>query len=266
MLSWNVFSWESRFDDYLLPHSTVEDWTSVVRSFRPFIFDQPMIRLGPPHDSGYVVPAEVVRPGGVAVCIGVGSPSAIDFDLALANSGLYVSQFDHMIRGYNPSHASITFHQQGIGWSHSHSMTTLDDVIETLLHSHPEIKILKIDVEGDEWGAFAAVHPDLLRYVRTIVCEFHWLRHCRYAPIAAMATSIMEKIAKTHVIVRLHPNNIKAPFKLHDIEFPNVLEVTFVNRTMMNAFRPRRGAVTDHLDYPSDPAKPEYTMVNPWAL
>lgn len=262
----DMLAYTNRWADFELPPSTVAEFMAVLRSFRSFNFDEDVARVGPNRDSGYVVPTAAIRQGGTAVCIGVGSNDAIEFDLELAKLGMNVFQFDHIVKNYVPPHNFIRFYPVGVGWRMSDRVSTLDQLLSSFVQGGGGVDIVKIDIEGDEWGVFDAVSSDLLSSVSTIVGEFHWLRHCRYAPIAKLVARVMEKISRTHVVVRLHPNNIKAPFTHHGIEFPNVLEVTFVNRNLMNGYKPRLGPVTDEFDRPSDPSRPEYQMINPWNL
>jgi hypothetical protein len=75
-----------------------------------------------------------------------------------------VGTLPHYAGAHADLHPAITFHKQALGSWSGHSTTwmlieTLTDTMKRLGHDY--IDILKVDIEGDEWGVFAALIAEL---------------------------------------------------------------------------------------------------------
>ena len=121
-----------------------------------------------------------------------------------------------------------------------------DALRHPLLASCPEV-LVKSDIEGAEYDAFANPSREDLARVSALVVEFHHLD--RELPrLRSLALSLAGDFAIAHV----HANNHILPASDGT---PPVIEVTWVARRHIPA-HPTLADVT-HLDQPCDPGRPE---------
>ncbi|CAE7242057.1 ML2, partial [Symbiodinium sp. CCMP2456] len=83
----------------------------------------------------------------------------------------------------------------------------------------------KIDIEGSEWGAFAAAHVSTLKKFRQLVVEFHSLQEVHKHPDYLKAMLKLQLAGFR--VVHLHGNNNVPMFDTTDYKIPQVVEVTF---------------------------------------
>lgn len=253
-----------------------------------------LTRLGHPSgDGGYVVPRWAVDTTDVILTLGIGHEWSFEEDLLRRRPGVSivgvdhtlhaasmrwslrqaqvkhavnrllgrttkVSRYEERIREYRLYERLFTaphLHiEKAVGPVGSATTVTIDELFKRLKPSNPHRVLVSMDIEGAEYDLVGA----LVRHhaaINMIVTEFHHVgRH-----LAQFERSITE-IKKLFDIVHLHGNNF-APYN-QDLDFPEVIEMTFVHRSLMppdspysSLERPLPG-----LDVANRPGSPDYVL------
>ena len=95
--------------------------------------------------------------------------------------------------------------------------------------------VLQMDIEGAEYEVLLAAAPDTLRRFRVVVVELHDLRSVMSRTGLILFKTLMKKLKVTHEIVHAHPNNCCRGVKEENQEWPDVLELTFLNRNRFSS-------------------------------
>lgn len=184
----------------------------------PHTTDLKKIRVGGKWDGSYVIAD--LSPD---VCFSYGSNDDIKFENGLFD--VYETKsivFDHTIDGITNKPDHITFHKEGL-------FTGIDLDRQTQEYTGQRA-LLKMDIEGSEWGVFAE-NLNLSKF-QQVVCELHFFGvGYKYYPII---TQGLQNIRKTHTPIHVHGTRWPINPWL-DINFPVVLEVTFLNNTLVNS-------------------------------
>ncbi len=87
--------------------------------------------------------------------------------------------------------------------------------------------ILKIDVEGAEWGFIENTSSETLSRFSQILIEFHWIHAPKYTHRIPAA---LRKLNQTHKAVHVHGQNIGHYVSLGSQTFCSQIEVSYVRR------------------------------------
>ncbi len=253
-----------------------------------------LVRLGNPcGDGGYVVPQWVVESTDVLLTLGIGQEWTFDEDVLRMRPGATIVGVDHTVharairwsllqarikrtvnrllgraakaaryaeridryRRYQRLFTTPNVHfEKAVGSTASPTTVTVDELFAHVESDLPHRVLLSMDIEGSEYD----VVEDVLRHhaaINMIVTEFHHIGH----HLRQFERSIGE-MKKYFDIVHLHGNNF-APYN-HDLDLPEVLELTLVHRSLMppdcqysSDSRPLPG-----LDVPNNPGAPDYVL------
>lgn len=209
------------------------------------------VRLGDSSDGGYVLLADSQAKG--VISIGVGTNTS--WDQAMAAKGLAVHMFDHTIRRPPQSGAGCFFHRLGLGSESSESLRTLEEIVHLSGLQDAGQLILKVDVEGAEWDALRTV--DLTRFSQVLI-ELHDLTDLASSR-SVQILDVLKGIARTHVPVNLHANNYSQLVRFGSFWFPDVVEVTFANRSLLEGSL-EWSLPDDPLNSPCDPRVPDIAL------
>lgn len=214
------------------------------------------VRIGNPHgDGGYVMLDDWEDVVG-AVSIGIGGD--VSWDLAIAERGIDVFQYDHTVPCPPISHPRFRFHSIGIG---------PDDSADSRLRSLEQIVgdipldgdlILKMDVEGTEWATLPTAHSPVMHRFAQIVIEAH-------EPLAGSDANrlhnlgVLSTLRRTHEVVHVHANNYAPVESFAGVRVPSVLEITYLRKTR-TSFRTSNEPLPAAEDVPNDPSRPEIEM------
>ena len=227
---------------------------SLVRPVTPVGLSK--IRIGNPHgDGGYVMLDDWTDVVG-AVSIGIGGD--VSWDLAIAERGIDVHQYDHTVRSPPASHPRFRFHAIGVGHG-----TSADSGFRSLEQIVGDIPLdgdllLKMDAEGAEWAALPIAHDPVMSRFAQIVIEAH-------APLAGTTADrlhnlgVLSTLRRTHEVVHVHANNYAPVESFDGVRVPNVLEISYVRRTR-TSFRASNEPLPAAEDVPNDPSRPEIEM------
>jgi hypothetical protein len=193
-------------------------------------------RIGSSGDGGYVVPSDVPLPRTV-ISVGVGHECSADD--ALAERGVNVWQFDHTVTSSPSEHLNVRFIRRGLGGSDAGgdlaSLAELLGLVEEPLGD----MWLMLDAEGVEWDTLADDSAPLGDF-QVIVIEFHMLGAAAVPELLNVMLRGARRLAMSHVPIAWSANNFAPIYAFSGLVVPDVLEVTFVAKTL---FKPGTGTV-----------------------
>lgn len=221
----------------------------LLRPLKPRNFRK--VRLGRDFDGGYVLLEDF---SGLTAAISVGIDDDASWDVALAERGIPVYQFDHTITASPVASRSFTFYKKRVAASDGPEQISLDTLFRERIDNVAADLILKMDIEGDEWAVLEAADVGLLSSCRQLICEFHHLNCLFDSEFHDRAVACFEKLSSIFFVCHVHGNNCGNIFNVGNVTLPESLEVTFANR--------KRYAATDvlqlfptELDMPNQPGR-----------
>jgi hypothetical protein len=256
---------------------------------------EPMVRLGPPRDGGYVVPGGQVEQCRLLLSLGVNDDWSFDRACVAANPRLVVVGVDHSVgpglffgrilrslfkiggyglllrrrkvRTYRAFLANALDYFRFFRAPHRHLrlMVAGSDgpgqvTVARLIREHAPVAGAEPDVflkMDIEGGEYAAIGDIAAAAprIRCIAAEFHDL-HTRTAEFNAALRALDRDFAVVHV----HANN-HCPYDAA-IGFPATVEISWINRRLLPAGTPPSPHAYPRagLDYPCDPNKPDYGL------
>jgi hypothetical protein len=234
---------------------TREEIENVLRLLRPHAakgFSK--ARFGSSHDGGYVLLDDFQ---GIDTAFSLGVEQNASWDVDIAERGLTVYQFDHTVDAPITDHARLVFARKRISpesGSESESLTSLIRQHDT--HNAKPNILLKIDIESDEWAVFNRTPPEILSRFSQIVGEFHYFEGISDIRCRRLFTRVLTKLTNIFAVVHVHANNCAASSNVANVIFPNVLEITFANRSIYS-FSETDELFPGPLDAPNDPSRPD---------
>jgi hypothetical protein len=217
-------------------HSAARTSAASVRAFlqklRPLEPGIELIRVGPEHDGGYLVPDDL---DGIRYLFSPGVSTESGFDLALAERGMQVFLADHSVDGPTVSHPRFVFDKRFVGCLTDERYITLDDWHAAKIGATDADLLLQMDIEGGEYETLLAASPKLLARFRIMVIEFHSLPQLWNEPFFALISRLFEKLLTTHAIVHIHPNNCCGSVKSAGLEIPRIAEFTLLRKDRLRS-------------------------------
>src|SRR5579871_3857911 len=244
---------------------------------RPYDVNVGKKRIGSDGDGGYVL-ADIIPKSAALLSFGIGDNC--DFELEFANRGHSVVMFDPTIAQPPVAHPHFTFHRLALGSRDDPKggVVTLASALQLGgLQSHPDV-VLKCDVEGAEYDAFAAAPQELLGRFSQIVVELHDLDRLGASEQRARLTALTGELNKRFVLFHVHGNNCAAialvggaSFADHHlagaVPVPVALELSFIRSDLVSA-RPSRTVYPTALDRPNYHLCPDHLLnffpFSPW--
>ena len=118
----------------------------------------------------------------------------------------------------------------------SYSVDQSIDVNSWIENSAPNAAknmIMQIDIEGGEYELLHAITEKNLDKFKILVIELHNLTAVNNQVFHKYFISCLKKIKKNFDVYYLHPNNCCGVSNFQGIVFPNVLEVTLLNKSVV---------------------------------
>ena len=164
--------------------------------------DFELVRIG--DYCGYIM-LDDFHAGDTAYSFGLGGD--VSWDKDMASRGYDVFMYDHTIEKLPDSDPHFHYFKEGIadGRTQDDRLKTLEYFIERNHHKSVRNMILKMDVEGAEWGFLEMVTSDMLSQFKQITFELHGMTNGRTPFDTVLA--MLEKLNKTHQLIHLHPCN-----------------------------------------------------------
>jgi len=202
-----------------------------------------LIRMGPMVDGGYLIPSATSNVGPM---ISIGVRGDDPFSHAMTHKyGIKAHLYD-CFSGPSPcpsalSNCDVTFHHVCVGGSDfanqaNNTFQTIASIVQQHAPGDSKNLILKIDCEGCEWDAFAAMPNATLDRFSLVVAELHWLEreaeHEKYL-------SVMTTLTQRFEIVHTHGCNCIGQVHLSPggYNIPKVVEVTFMRKDLLTSPR-----------------------------
>ena len=217
------------------------------------------VRLGNEYDGGYVVPSAALQCNAV-VSIGVGPD--VSFDLALAQHGAQIIQFDHTVEQLPVQHPSFKFFKKGWGARTEGEFMNLAD-ITALLPVESHRKLFKFDIEGGEYDVFETIKPADLQSFDVICCELHDFSKLADPAFFAKVERLLKCLHQHHAPVHLHANNYCGFVMVEGIPVPEVLELSYLRRDLDSFNGYALDPIPGPLDRPNHPFRPDLCL-NPF--
>ena len=188
-----------------------------------------LIRVGNKNGDGGYIMADYFPDNAVAYSFGIGNDVSWDEDIAERVTTVYM--YDHTISKLPPykNTDKLIWKPCGISSSTSGVFSTLQRFIFINGHSTKNNMILKLDVEGAEYDVIASTPTDVFEHFSQIVIEFHNMHIFENIDTACFA---LEKLLKTHMPIHVHANNVGRILKINDVNMPELLEVTYINKKL----------------------------------
>lgn len=185
-----------------------------------------MVRVGNPHDGGYMM-LDDFSMGNIAYSFGINND--VSWDSAMVSKGYKVYMYDHTIDALPYEDTNFFFFRKGIAdrINHSPELDSLDHYIVVNRHQGIDHMILKMDVEGAEWGALQMISSSILQQFDQIVLEVHGL--CDLPNLPSKIRELRH-VNQTHQLIHIHPNNYAKVLWINHKPFPDTLELTYVNK------------------------------------
>lgn len=216
------------------------------------------IRIGCDADGGYVMLDAFAD---IAAVLSLGIGEEVSWDLAIANRGIDVLQFDPTVSAPPVSHPLFHFEPLLVSPRSGDGAISLDEIVRTRVEPGEAPLFLKIDIEGAEWEVFEAVSEHTLTRFRQIVCEFHDLHRLVEEAFGNRARAVFGKLAKTHFVHHVHGNNCANFANVGNVIVPQSLEVSFGLRSAYGIADGGEVFPTS-LDHPNQPGRADLFLGN----
>jgi Methyltransferase FkbM domain len=217
----------------------------------PYDVDKPKARIGPNADGGYVL-LDDLRSDQPVVSYGISTEYS--FERALAERGHKVFMFDHTISGISQPHPNMRFFREGVAGETQHEQSLF--TIEEHLSRHgieSDRTILKMDVEGAEFGALVATGSSTLSRFEQMIIEVHFLNRLGDEGYRTSFVHLFERINSLFTLFHIHGNNFDGPEKFHFVDgipVTEMIELSYV-RTSSVKRQPSRTVYPTKLDFPN---------------
>jgi hypothetical protein len=240
-------------DDTQLP--TQQDILRLLRMLRPHdAMGLPKTRVGSPADGGYVLNDDLRGLNGL-LSIGIGND--VSFDLAFAQQGVQVYQYDPTVEGPPVVHSRFCFRKLGLAQADGQEMRSVASMLAENGLAGCRDLLLKFDVEGAEWGALDGVL--VLEHFRQIVGEFHFLEKLEQDGFFEQAWRVFERLTRHHIVTHLHANSATGAHIVQGMLMPRLLEITFLRRDR-STFAPSHDPIPSPIDRPNMLGQPEIIL------
>lgn len=185
-------------------------------------------RVGRARDGGYIMVDDFE---GVTAAISAGIADEVSWDEDIAGRGIEVYQFDHSVDGPPIGNDRFHFFKRRIASATTAESENINSCLARIPISHKRL-ILKIDIEGAEWEIFDGATYDDLQRLSQIVVEFHGFSKVANGNWRQRAARTMAKLRSMFEVVHVHGNNFAPLHVVANVPLPDVVEVTFANRSM----------------------------------
>jgi hypothetical protein len=185
-----------------------------------------LTRVGGPNDGGYVT----FLPSGPSTAVSLGVGPNVSWDQHMVAMGHHVEMFDPTISRPPQKVRGANFHRIGVEGNLEHNLNLDLRPLKSLREFCAPINrnlILKVDVEGAEWKAFANTTPSELQNYETILVEFHDLNQLMHHDKFDLIQLAISNICETHIPIHIHANNYSELKRYGNYWFPDAIEVSF---------------------------------------
>ena len=232
----------------------------LIRSLRPRSCGVSLIRIGGNGDGGYLVPDDLT---GIEYCFSPGVYYTAEFEDELANRNIRSFLADYSVERPPVMRPEFLFDRKFIGANDNEMSMTLSAWKDKYLPGYGGDMLLQMDIEGGEYEVLLSTPLELLGSFRIIVLELHSLERL-FDPFAfGIMKACFEKLLSRFYVVHSHPNNCSGMIDQNGIEIPEVMEMTFYNRSR-SAPGPYRVDYPHVLDVDNCQGRPSFILPKCW--
>lgn len=239
-----------------------EHLRAVIKKLHPVDSGYALMRIGYPHDGGYLIPDAL---NGIKYCFSPGVSGETELEDQLVEKGMECFLLDGSVdspKFKHPEH--IHFEKMYLKKEDSANSWSLDTWKKKSIADYKGDLFLQMDIEGYEYEVLDSVSEELLSQFRIMVVEFHELQ----AIANGTWLNIFDKICNQFHVVHLHPNNFHLKSSnaiVGDLEIPRVMEMTFMRKDGISTSHPLPVANFPHpLDIPNNPNYPALDLPECW--
>ena len=218
---------------------------------KPYKTNAPKIRIGGKHDGGYVIND---IPGiKYDALYSYGSNDQIDFERAFYDKfKIDAYTYDHTIDSITDKPDYVHFFKEGVSGVPRPELPTNTIKNHIINNNHQDYSniFMQMDIEGHEWETL--MYSNLCQFAQ-IVLEMHL-----YVNIEVVL-NVLKKLDHTFVCTHVHGNNHPIQPWV-DINFPQVLEVTYVRRDLVDIEGIDMDNYPTSLDYPNRIGYPDLPL------
>ncbi len=258
LLAGLTFNANHNHNESLIPtcdFTTQDEIKDTLRPLRPYAANGfKKARFGSSHDGGYVHLDDFQ---GVDTAFSFGIEQNASWDIDVAKRGVTVYQFDHTVDAPITDNPRLIFARKKISPEAGPESESLLSLVRQhdKQNAHPNI-LLKIDIECSEWEVFDSTPLEILSRFSQIVGEFHYFQGFSDAHWRRLFARVLKKLSKAYAVVHVHANNYAGFSNIANVIVPNVLEITFANRSIYS-FSDTDEVFPGPLDIPNDPSRPD---------
>jgi hypothetical protein len=218
-----------------------------------------LIRIGGPGDGGYLVPDDL---DGIRTCFSPGVSDTANFELQLAQTGIYCYLADYSVEKSPIEHPNFDFKKKFIGPLKDEIFITLEDWIMEKGTQDAD-SILQMDIEGAEYSAILTTPQSVLRKFRIIIVEFHGMNDLLDPKVFPYISTSFEKLLQDFAVIHIHPNNASDPVEFQGINLWPTMEFTFLRKDRIVTSN-NRSDFPHKLDANNAPNKPTSILSKEW--
>lgn len=205
---------------------------SFLLRLRPILTEHELIRVGGFADGGYLFPKSV---GNIDAVFSPGVADNANFEKHFADLGIPCFLIDGSIEKPPISHPNFYFEPIWLGKKSFESREiSLEDWLEKSTYKNSKNLILSMDIEGAEYECLADVPAEILSSFKVIVIEFHYLSKIFESTEFTRMEKTLDSLQKNHYLIHSHVNNCCKPIWYKFLYVPEVVELTFIRKDLVN--------------------------------
>jgi len=199
----------------------------IIDLLRPLNLGFECIRLGGNSDGSYIVPKILED---IKFCFSAGYGGDCSFEKNLEDYNIKTFLADYSFDA--PTQLkNFEYLKKFIKSYSSHKSININEWIEQRVPKNEKKMILQIDIEGSEYEIIHAISENNLERFDIIIIEFHNLFMINNQIFYKYFIECIYKLKKHFEIFYLQPNNCCGVSNFDDVIFPNILEITFLNKS-----------------------------------
>jgi len=211
-------------------------YRKMVKLFVPNLFKFDKVKYGRDGDGTYILPDNFIADNGVLLSFGVADDTSFEEDFNVKHPNFLIYTFDPSIDALPSSNENINFDKIGVaGEGKKNDMfLTIDQIIQNKKIQNKQI-VIKMDIEGWEWGVFNSFRFD--KYdIPIIVIEFHMMTINSFNELIFFPFHFYKRmktlklILEKYYIFHEHANNYQYSF-FKGFTFPWLIELTLIRKS-----------------------------------
>lgn len=204
-----------------------KDILKLIDLLRPFDLGVDHIRLGGNSDGSYIVPKILED---MKYCFSAGYGGDCSFEKNLEEIGIKTFLADYSYDAPEDLKSCIYTKKFISSFNDDKSIDINKWIIDLLPEKNSNL-ILQLDIEGSEYEVIHAISENNLKKFDIVIIELHNLFMVDNQIFFKFFYNFLKKLKKHYEVFYLQPNNCCGVSNFDDIIFPNILEITLLNKS-----------------------------------